>query len=82
MAHTFNPGTRETEAGRFLSSKPAWSTERVLGQPGLYRETLSQKKKKKDVEHFCKFHFMFILDIVAVKNNILSVTCSDYLFSK
>jgi hypothetical protein len=27
VAHTFNPSTWETEAGRFLSSRPAWSTE-------------------------------------------------------
>jgi hypothetical protein len=26
-AHTFNPSTQEAEAGRFLSSRPAWSTE-------------------------------------------------------
>jgi hypothetical protein len=25
--HTFNPSTWEAEAGRFLSSRPAWSTE-------------------------------------------------------
>jgi hypothetical protein len=31
-----------------LSSRPAWSTEQVPGQPGLYRETLSQEKKKTD----------------------------------
>jgi hypothetical protein len=43
VAHAFNPSTLEAEAGRFLISRPAWST----GQPGLYRETLSQKKKKK-----------------------------------
>jgi hypothetical protein len=29
------------EAGRFLSSMPAWSTKWVPGQPGLHRETLS-----------------------------------------
>jgi hypothetical protein len=45
VAHTFNPSTWETEAGRFLSSRPAWSTEWVPGQPGLHRETLSQKNK-------------------------------------
>jgi hypothetical protein len=44
VAHAFNPSTREAEAGRFLSSKPAWSTKRVPGQPRLYRETLSGKK--------------------------------------
>ena len=28
-----------------LSLRPAWSTEQVPGQPGLYRETLSWGKK-------------------------------------
>jgi hypothetical protein len=27
VAYTFNPSTREAEAGRFLSSRPAWSTK-------------------------------------------------------
>jgi hypothetical protein len=45
VGHAFNPSTREAEAGRFLSSKPAWSTKWVPGHPGLYRETLSQKNK-------------------------------------
>jgi hypothetical protein len=27
VAHTFNPSIREAEAGRLLSSRPAWSTE-------------------------------------------------------
>jgi hypothetical protein len=48
VAHAFDPSTREAEAGGFLSSRPAWSTEWV---PGLHRETLSRKtislKKKK-----------------------------------
>jgi hypothetical protein len=43
VAHAFNPSTREAEAGGFLSSRPAWSTEWVPGQPGLYRDTLSRK---------------------------------------
>jgi hypothetical protein len=47
MAHAFNPSTCEAEAGRFLSSRPAWSTKWVPGQLGLYRETLSQKTKNK-----------------------------------
>jgi hypothetical protein len=38
--------TWEAEAGRFLSSRPAWSTKTVPGPPGLYRKTLSRKKKK------------------------------------
>jgi hypothetical protein len=27
LAHAFNPSTWEAEAGRFLSLRPAWSTE-------------------------------------------------------
>jgi hypothetical protein len=27
VAHAFNPITQEAEAGGFLSSRPAWSTE-------------------------------------------------------
>jgi hypothetical protein len=47
VVHPFNPSTREAEAGGFLSLRPAWSTKWVPGQPGLYRETLSQKNKTK-----------------------------------
>jgi hypothetical protein len=28
VVHTFNPNTRESEAGGFLSSRLAWSTEK------------------------------------------------------
>jgi hypothetical protein len=48
VAHTFHPSTWEAEAGGFLSSRPAWSTEWVPGPPGLHRETLSQKTKTKN----------------------------------
>jgi hypothetical protein len=41
VAHTFNPRTWEAKAGRFLSLRPAWSTEWVPEKPGLHRETLS-----------------------------------------
>jgi len=46
VAHAFNPSTREAEASGFLSSRPAWSTKWVPGQPGLHRETLSRKNKQ------------------------------------
>jgi hypothetical protein len=46
LGAAFNPSTRETEAGGYESSRTAWSTERVPGQPGLYRETLSQNQKE------------------------------------
>jgi hypothetical protein len=47
VASAFNPSTWEAEAGGFLSSRAAWSTKWVPGQPGLHREALSQKKKRK-----------------------------------
>jgi hypothetical protein len=47
VVYAFNHSTREAEAGGFLSSRPAWSTKWVQGQPGLYKETLSQKQNKK-----------------------------------
>jgi hypothetical protein len=47
VVHAFNPSTWKAETGVFLSSKPAWSTEWVPGQPGLHRETLSRKNKPK-----------------------------------
>jgi hypothetical protein len=47
MVHTFDPSTGEAEVDRSQSSRPAWSTEWILRQPELYRETLSQKTKNK-----------------------------------
>jgi hypothetical protein len=46
VVHAFNPSTWEAEAVRFLSSRSAWSTEWVPGQPGLHWETLFQKQKQ------------------------------------
>jgi hypothetical protein len=37
--------TDRKELKEFLSSRPAWSTEWVPGQPGLHRENLSQNKQ-------------------------------------
>jgi hypothetical protein len=56
VAHAFNPSTQEAEAGGFLSSRPAWSTKWVPGQPGLYRETLSRKTKKQKNNKKKKFN--------------------------
>jgi hypothetical protein len=47
VVHDFNPSTQEAEAGGFRSSRPAWSTEWIPGQPGLNREILSWKAKTK-----------------------------------
>jgi hypothetical protein len=56
VAHAFYPSTWEAEAGGFLSLRPVWSTKWVPGQPGLYRETVSQTlpppPKKKDIKIF------------------------------
>ena len=54
--HAFNPSTWEAEAGRFLSSRPAWSTKWVPGQPGLHREILSQKNQPNKQTQMSKLH--------------------------
>ena len=56
MAHAFNPGTPEAEAGGSLSLRPAWSVRtstktgsKATEKPCLEKpkENISQKKKKK-----------------------------------
>jgi hypothetical protein len=63
MAHAFNGGTQEAEAGRSLSSSLAWSTEQVPGQPGVHREPCLKKtetnkkpKQKGKVSRVVGFH--------------------------
>ena len=48
VAHALNPSTEESKACEPVSSKPAWTTEQVPGQPGLHREISSPKPKEKD----------------------------------
>jgi hypothetical protein len=47
VAHTFNPSTWEAEAGRFLSSRPAWSYKMSSRTArATQRKPVSKKKKK------------------------------------
>jgi hypothetical protein len=43
VAHAFNPSTWEAEAGGFLSSRPAWSTEK----PCLEKQNKTKQNKTK-----------------------------------
>jgi hypothetical protein len=45
VVHAFNPSI--PEAGRPQGSRLLWTTEQVLRHPGLHREILSQKTKKR-----------------------------------
>jgi hypothetical protein len=77
VAHAFNPSTQEAEAGRFLSSRPSWSTKGVPGQPGLYRETLSRKtktKKTKNKKTGRGFHYLFYYKYLQLKKEIYLFT--------
>jgi hypothetical protein len=47
VAHTFSPSTREAEAGGFLSSRPAWSTERVQDSQGYTEKPCLETKQNK-----------------------------------
>jgi hypothetical protein len=50
VEYAFNPSTWEAEAGRFLSSRPAWSTKSSTTARAIQRNPVSkdQKKKKKN----------------------------------
>jgi hypothetical protein len=52
VEHAFNPSTWEAEAGRFLSSRPAWSTQNEFQDSQSYTEKpcLEKPKKKKKVQ--------------------------------
>jgi hypothetical protein len=48
VAHAFNPSTWEAEAGGFLSSRPAWSTESSRTVRATQRNPVLKKKKVND----------------------------------
>jgi hypothetical protein len=48
VAHTFNPSTRE--AGRFLSSRPAWSKSEFQDSQGYTEKPCLEKTTTKKVE--------------------------------
>jgi hypothetical protein len=48
VAHAFNPSTWEAEAGRFLSSRPAWSTGEFQDSQGFTGKPCFEKKKTKN----------------------------------
>ena len=45
VAQAFHPSPGDTDAGRSLNPRSAWSPEHIAGQPGLHRETLCLKTK-------------------------------------
>ena len=85
VAHAFNPSTREAEAGGFLSWRPAWSTKWVPGQPGLYRETLSQKTNKQTKNQVWEFILDKLKEMVVrmnsfSKGSILKLVLTGLIF--
>jgi hypothetical protein len=49
VEHAFNPSSREAEAGRFLSSRPAWSCEFQVSSRtarAIQRNPVSKKQKQ------------------------------------
>jgi hypothetical protein len=45
VVYAYSRSTLEAETGTSLSSRPAWTTERVPGQPGLHRNNNEQDNK-------------------------------------
>jgi hypothetical protein len=46
VAHAFNPSTWEAEAGRFLSSRPAWSTSKFQDSQSYTEKPCLEKEKE------------------------------------
>jgi hypothetical protein len=80
VAHAFNtPSTWEAEAGGFLSSRPAWSTQWVPGQPRLCRETVSKIHTQKTNSNAVPFPLealKIILVYVYVHVHVWGYTCA------
>jgi hypothetical protein len=53
VAHAFSPSTREAEAGRFLKSRPAWSTDRTAR--AIQRNLVSNKTKQTNTISFSSY---------------------------
>ena len=67
VAHAFNPSTWEAKAGKFLSSRPAWSTEWVPGHPGLHTQrnpvSKNNNKNKKQKQNKTKQNKKSVFEI-------------------
>lgn len=50
VVYTYNPSPQKAEASGPQSSRYAWSTQTVLAEIGLYRETLSEKTNKRTTD--------------------------------
>ena len=67
VVHTINPSTWEAEAGGALSSGPAWSTEQIPGQRGLYSEPCLREGRTLEFIPYCSFAY------ILMASNFLSV---------
>jgi hypothetical protein len=50
VVHAFNPSTQEAEAGRFLNSRPVWSTEFQDSQGYTEKPCLEKEKERIEEE--------------------------------
>ena len=79
VAYVFNPSTWEAEAGESLSSRPAWSTQWVPGEPGLHKETQSQKAKQNNKEIIYWPHDFRGLESLMVNKGMVEKAESSHL---
>lgn len=73
VVHVFNPSTKETEAGRSLSSRPIWSTEQIPKQPSLGSKGSHRKQNAGDVviEQEAMFQPQLAADLVDFSHVVL-----------
>jgi hypothetical protein len=82
VAHAFNPSTQEAEAGKLLSSRLAWSTKWVPGQPGKPCLEKPKKKKKKEKEKAADINLSLHKHICAHAHTYIHTYTDNYLYRK
>ena len=76
MSQAFNPSTWDADTGGFLTLRPAWSTKWLPGQPELYRETRSQKERKKERKKW--YHDLSIHNCLSLQQHLIPVLIITY----
>jgi hypothetical protein len=76
VVHTFNPCTWEAEAGGFLSSRPAWSTDcsgtaRVTQRNPVSEKKNNNKQNKQTNKQKNSAHLEMVILTTSLKNHIV-----------
>jgi hypothetical protein len=81
VALAFNPSTWDVESDGFLSSRPAWSTKWVPGQPGRHKYKKKKYKKKKKKKKESWYREILGSSLLLVGHKYLVLKEQEYVFN-